>query len=71
VTKLVQFNMLGYFLFFATVTAAQSAAELLGQPNSFYHASGAVVCAAALLLLAWPLAAARRARNGVNLGDAA
>jgi membrane protease YdiL (CAAX protease family) len=71
VTKLVQLNMLGYFLFFATVTAAQSAAELLGQPNSFYHASGAVVCAAALLLLAWPLAAARRARNGVNLGDAA
>jgi membrane protease YdiL (CAAX protease family) len=75
VSKLVRFNMLGYFLLFATMTAAQSAAELLSQPNSFFRANGAAVCIAALLLLAWPLvarrsAAVREAAHGVNHGDA-
>jgi hypothetical protein len=71
----VRFNMLGYFLLFATMTAAQSAAELLAQPNSFFRANGAAVCIAALLLLGWPLvarrsAAVREAAHGANHGDA-
>jgi membrane protease YdiL (CAAX protease family) len=75
VSKLVRFNMLGYFLLFAAMTAAQSAAELWAQPNSFFHANGAAVCIAALLLLGWPLAAWRRAAalaaaDGANRGDA-
>jgi len=61
VSKLLRFNMLGYFLLFATMAAVQSAAELLAQPNSFYRTSGTLVCIAAILLLAWPLVAWRRA----------
>ncbi len=82
VSKLVRFNMMGYFLLFATLVAAESAAELLAQPNSFYHANGAVVCIVGILLLAWPLVAWRRAAShgagaahaaadGENRGDAA
>jgi uncharacterized protein YjeT (DUF2065 family) len=72
VAKLVRFNMLGYFLLLATMTAAQSAAELLAQPNSFLRANGAIVCIAGVLLLAWPLVAWRRAASrGVDRGAAA
>jgi len=72
VSKLVRFNLLGYFLLLATMTAAQSAAELLAQPNSFLRANGAVVCVAGVLLLAWPLLAWRRAASrGVDRGAAA
>jgi hypothetical protein len=72
VSKLVRFNMLGYFLLLATMTAAQSAAELLTQPNSFFRANGTVVCIAGVLLLAWPLVAWRRAASrGVDRGATA
>jgi hypothetical protein len=79
VSKLVRFNMLGYFLLFATMTAAESAAELLAQPNSFFRANGTAVLIAALLMLAWPLMAGRRAAlaahaataDGADRGDAA
>jgi hypothetical protein len=72
VSKLVRFNLLGYFLLLATMTAAQSAAELLAQPNSFLRANGAVVCVAGVLLLAWPLLAWRRAASrGVDRGTTA
>ena len=57
VSRLVRFNMLGYFLFFATVTAAQSvciaALLLLGWP-----------------LVARRSAAVREAAHGANHGDA-
>jgi membrane protease YdiL (CAAX protease family) len=72
VSKLVRFNMLGYFLLLATMTAAQSAAELLAQPNSLFRANGAIVCVAGILLLAWPLVAWRRAASrGVDRGATA
>ena len=71
VSKLVRFNMLGYFLMFAVLTAAQAAAELLAQPNFYFRANGAVVGIAGILLLAWPLVAWRRASsNGVDRGAA-
>jgi len=76
VSKLLRFNMLGYFLLFAVMAAAQSAAELLAQPNAFFRANGAAVCIAALLLLAWPLvarrsASVREAAHGVSDGHTA
>jgi hypothetical protein len=61
VTKVVRFNMLGYFLLFAVMTAAEAAVELLGQPNMFLHANGAVMAIVGVLLLAWPIVAWRRA----------
>jgi membrane protease YdiL (CAAX protease family) len=76
VSKLVRFNMLGYFLFFATMTVTQSAVELLSQPNYSFHANGLLVAIAGILLLAWPIVAWRRASayelaHGVSHGDVA
>lgn len=55
VSRVVRFNMLGYFLLAATITLVPDVAELLRQPNPYFHANGYAVLACALAILAWPL----------------
>jgi hypothetical protein len=55
VTRLVRFNVLGYFLLAAMLSLVPSAIELLQQPNSYFHANGYAVVAFAIAILAWPL----------------
>jgi len=59
VQRLMRFNILGCFLVAASTALVSSAAELLGQPDSFYRANGYAVLLALVLLFAWPLAAWR------------
>ena len=61
VTRLARFNLMGYFLLLMLLALAESGGELLRQPNPFFHANGFGVVAFAVLLLAWPLVAWRRA----------
>ena len=56
VTRLVRFNMLGYFLIAAATALLTGAVKLIPQPNGFYGANGYVVVLALVGLLAWPLA---------------
>jgi membrane protease YdiL (CAAX protease family) len=55
VTRLVRFNVLGYFLLAAMLSLVPSTIELLQQPNSQFHANGYAVVAFALVILAWPM----------------
>jgi len=55
VTRLLRFNVLGYFLLAAMLSLAPSAIELLQQPNSYFHANGYAVVAFGIAILAWPL----------------
>ena len=55
----MRFNLLGCFLVVAGTSLFSGAAELLAQPNPFYHANGYVVLLMLVLLFAWPLAAWR------------
>ena len=55
ITRLVLFNVLGYFLLAAMLSLVPSAIELLQQPNSYFHANGYAVVAIAIAILAWPL----------------
>jgi len=57
VKLLMRFNLLGCFLVVASTSLVGGAAELLGQPDSFYRANGYAVLLALGLLFAWPLAA--------------
>ena len=59
VPRLMRFNVLGCFLVVACTTLVSVAAELLGQPDSFYRANGYAVLLALVLLFTWPLAAWR------------
>jgi hypothetical protein len=59
VQRLMRFNILGCFLVAASTALVSSAAELLGQPDSFYRANGYAVLLALVLLFSWPLAAWR------------
>jgi hypothetical protein len=68
VRRVFRFNMLAYFLTAALLVLANAAAELLRQPNSYFHANGAVLLAAALALLLWPFLAWRRAGTHVPAG---
>ena len=61
VTRLARFNLLGYFLLVMLLTLAEGGAELLRQPNSFFHSNGYAVAAFAVALLAWPVVAWQRA----------
>jgi membrane protease YdiL (CAAX protease family) len=60
VSRLVRFNVLGYFLLAATITLASGAVELLEQPNYYSRANGYAILACALAALAWPLIMWRR-----------
>jgi membrane protease YdiL (CAAX protease family) len=55
VTRLVRFNVLGYFLLAAMLSLVPSAIELLQQPNSYFHANGYAIVASAIAILVWPL----------------
>ena len=56
IRRVVRFNLLGCFLVVAGTSLLGGAAELLGQPDSFYRANGYAVLLALVLLYAWPLA---------------
>ena len=60
VTRVVRFNVMGYFLLAAMIVLVPDAVELLKQPNAYFHANGYAVVAFALGLLAWPLVLWRR-----------
>jgi hypothetical protein len=57
--RLMRFNILGCFLVVACTTLVSTAAELLGQPDSFYRANGNAILLTLVLLFAWPLGAWR------------
>ena len=59
VKYIARFNLLGMFLVTAGSTLLSAAAELLSQPDRFYHANGYVVVFLLILLLAWPFLAWR------------
>ncbi|HET8922899.1 MAG TPA: CPBP family intramembrane glutamic endopeptidase [Candidatus Acidoferrum sp.] len=59
VRKVVRFNVLGCFLVVAGTSLLGGAAELTGQPDSFYRANGYAVVMALILLFAWPFGAWR------------
>jgi hypothetical protein len=59
-----QLNLLGYFLAAAMVLLFGGIAELLGQPNAFYHLNGYALAAGLVTLLAWPLVAWLRPSAG-------
>lgn len=69
VTKIVRFNLLGYFLLMATLMLFGEGTALLRQPNSYLHHNGVMVLSALLLLLLWPLVAWRRALNSRSLSS--
>jgi peptidoglycan/LPS O-acetylase OafA/YrhL len=65
VRRVMRFNVLGCLLVAACISLLGAAAQLLGQPNSFYRANGYAVVMMIGLLLAWPFAAWRmRASTG-------
>jgi len=62
--RIVRFNLLGYFLVVMLLLLLGPAADLLGQPNSFFRANGWVLVAAGVVLLLWPFAAWQSAAQG-------
>ena len=55
VTRIVRFNVLGYFLLAAVIALVPAAIELLEQPNPYLHANGFAVAGIAVAIVAWPL----------------
>ena len=66
VTRIVRFNVMGYFLLAAMVALVPGAVELLEQPNAYFHVNGYAVLAFALAMLAWPLIYSRGAAWRIN-----
>jgi hypothetical protein len=67
VTRVVRFNMLGYFLIVAVLGLAAGAGKLIAQPDGFYRGNGYVVLLILAALLAWPLVAWRGRASGVRV----
>ena len=67
ITRIVRFNLLGYFLVVAGTSLLAAAAKLVSQPDGFYRGNGYAVFLILAALLAWPLAAwnTRAAREEV------
>ena len=55
ITRVVRFNMLGYFLVVAGTSLLAAAAKLVTQPDTFYRANGYAALLILAGLLAWPL----------------
>ncbi len=66
ISKVVRFNLLGYFLLLAVISLVGGAVPLLQQPNSYLRTNGIAVVAALALLVLWPLVAWRRAATSAN-----
>jgi membrane protease YdiL (CAAX protease family) len=64
VCKLIRFNLLGCFLVVAGTSLLEGAAELLGQPDSFYRVNGYAILLPLGLLFCWPLAVWRMRNSG-------
>jgi hypothetical protein len=60
VTRVVCFNLLGYFLVAAGTSLLAAAAKLVSQPDAFYRGNGYAVLLLLAALLGWPLAAWRK-----------
>ncbi|MGC1086864.1 MAG: CPBP family intramembrane glutamic endopeptidase, partial [Candidatus Acidiferrum sp.] len=56
VARVIRFNMLGYLLIVACLTLLGTAAQFLGQPDTFYRTNGYAMILLIVALLAWPLA---------------
>jgi hypothetical protein len=67
VTRVVRFNILGYFLIAAVLSLAAGAAKLISQPDGFYRGHGYVVLVMLAALLVWPLVAARGPASGARV----
>jgi hypothetical protein len=59
VTRVVRFNLLGYFLIAAGTTVVAGASKLISQPDAFYQVNGYAILLMLMVLLAWPLLAWR------------
>jgi membrane protease YdiL (CAAX protease family) len=66
ISKVVRFNLLGYFLLMAVISLAGGAIPLLQQPNSYLRANGVAALAMLALLVLWPIVAWRRAATSAN-----
>ncbi len=66
ISKVVRFNLLGFFLLMAVISLSGAALSLLQQPNSYLRSNGVVVLAALALFLLWPLFAWRRAATSTS-----
>jgi hypothetical protein len=55
VTRIVRFNVMGYFLLAAMISVVPVAVELLQQPNEYFRMNGYAAVAFVLLLASWPL----------------
>jgi membrane protease YdiL (CAAX protease family) len=56
ITRIVRFNLLGYFLVVAGISLLAASAKLVSQPNTFYRGNGYAILLLLAGLLAWPLA---------------
>jgi hypothetical protein len=57
ITRVVRFNMLGYFLVVAGTSLLAAASKLVSQSDTFYRGNGYMVLLMLAGLLAWPVAA--------------
>ena len=55
ITRVVRFNLLGYFLMAAGTSLLAAAAKLVSQPDTFYRGNGYAVLLMLAGLLAWPV----------------
>ena len=55
VHRVFRFNLLAYLLTTSLLLLTNAATDLLRQPSFYFRANGAVLIAAALALLLWPL----------------
>jgi hypothetical protein len=67
--RFFRFNLQAYFLTVALLTLTGAAAELLGQPNTYFRANGGVLLIGALALLLWTWRAWRRADTRTGSED--
>ncbi len=60
VTRIIRFNMLGYFLLAAMTALVPGVIQLIEQLNPYFHVNGYAVIAFAIAMFAWPFIFWRR-----------